>query len=213
MNELWYNNPNIILKNLDEFFPDNHLNLPKKINSIVRFSIYFSILIIILGYNINYLYFSLLLIIISYLIGIYFISIENEKFNETNINETNITEKCKRPTKNNPFMNLTLSDLIDNNHTKACQYDDVKNEIRSNFRKDLYTDTSDLWGKYISDRNFYTMPNTEIVNNQTEFAEWLYGDHSVSGNCKEDGNNCLKRRDPTFNRGRITTENEDNILF
>ena len=100
-------------------------------------------------------------------------------------------------------MNLTLGDLITKtNMNEACKYDDVKEEIQKNFRKDLFTDTSDIWGKYISDRNFYTMPSTEIINKQKEFAEWLYGD---GGKCKNDGN-CLKNRDSKFHRGRIINE-------
>ena len=58
MKELWYNNPQILLENLDEFVPDINLKNSNKINSIVRFAIYYSILIILLEYNINYLYIS-----------------------------------------------------------------------------------------------------------------------------------------------------------
>ena len=214
MNELWYNNPKVLLKNLDEFFPDKDLNYNNKINSLVRFSIYYSILIILLDYNINYLYISLLLIIISYYFGnYYYISQENENFEKENNNfiKSKSNKECKRPTENNPFMNYTLGELIDNSNEsrEACKYDEIKDEMRQNFRKDLYTDTSDLWGKYISDRNFYTMPNTDIINKQSEFAEWCYGGH---GKCKETGNDCLKERDPTYNRGRITTEVDDNLL-
>lgn len=188
MVELWFNNPKILLTNLQEFFPDKHLEYNNKINSLIRFSIYYTILIIIFNYNIKYLYLSLFLIIISYILGNYNI----EKFIE-----------CKKPTIDNPFMNYTLSDLINNNNIKACKYDNVKKEIKKNFRKDLFTDSSDIWGKYISDRNFYTLPNTDIVNNQTEFAEWLYGDN---GKCKINGE-CLKNRDVKYHHGRIVYDN------
>ena len=122
MTELWYNNPKILLKNLDEFIPDKNLNYNNKINSIIRFAIYYSILIILLDCNINYLYISLVLIIISYYFGNYY---NKEKFNNTNTveNDTNTIEKkniekennkkCKRPTDNNPFMNYTLGKLLD----------------------------------------------------------------------------------------------------
>ena len=219
MTEIWYNNPKILLNNLDEFIPDKNLSYNNKINSIVRFAIYYSILIILLDCNINYLYISLVLIIVSYYFGNYYnnnsIEKEKEKFNDSNSVEKNENNnlKCKRPTDDNPFMNYTLGDLLDDNKMEqgpACQYDDIKDEMRQKFRKDLFADSSDLWGKYISDRNFYTMPNTEIVNNQSEFAEWLYGGH---GTCKEMGFDCLKHRDPTYNRGRITTEVDDNLLL
>jgi len=121
---------------------------------------------------------------------------------------------CSKPTLNNPFMNYTLGDafnkqtIIDvkSQNTEnlverlpACNYDDVKNDIRKQFRSILYTDLTDIWGKYISDRNFYTMPNTSIVNNQVQFANWCYNMEN-SGLCKTLGKNCLKYRDPHYQR-------------
>ena len=202
MTELWYNNPKILFKNLDEFFPDKDLKYNNKINSLVRFALYYSFLIILLDYNINYLYISLILIIISYYFGNY----NNLKYETENF-DINNKDNCRKPTSDNPFMNYTLGNLLnkDDPNQSACKYDDVKDDMRKKFRKDIYTDTNDIWGKYISDRNFYTMPNTELVSKQSEFAEWLYGGF---GKCKTEGNNCLKMRDPTFNRGRIITENE-----
>lgn len=127
-----------------------------------------------------------------------------------NINNTNIDNTCSKPTVDNPFMNYTVGDLIENpNKQSACKYDDVKNEIHNTFRKDMYADSSDLWGKFITDRNFYSMPNTGIVNNQIEFAKWCYDNNPF--NCKSTGHNCLKERDPTYHRGRITTSIDDNI--
>ena len=69
MTDFWFDNPKILLQNLDEFIPERKLGFIKNINSIIRFTIYYSILIILLEYNINYLYISLLLIIISYCYG------------------------------------------------------------------------------------------------------------------------------------------------
>jgi len=187
MSELWFNNPKILLKNLDEFFPDNDLNFIKKINAIIRFSIYYTLIIIIFNYDINYLFISLILILISYFLGNYVL-----KYYETFNNKQKNNNTCQKPNENNPFMNYTVGDLIDNNNKlEACKYDDVKDEMRQEFRKNIFTDSSDLWGKYISDRNFYTMPNTEIINKQREFAEWCYGGH---GECKSLGTNCLKER-------------------
>ena len=37
------------------------------------------------------------------------------------------------------------------------------------------TSLSDVFGKRNSQRQFYTMPNTEVPNSQDEFAKWLYG--------------------------------------
>jgi hypothetical protein len=186
MTDFWFDNPKILLKNLDEFIPERKLGFIKNINAIIRFTIYYSILIILLEYNINYLYISLILIIISYYYG-------NFYYIKENFNDSEQEKKCTRPTEDNPFMNYTIGDLLDNSdRSEACKYDDIKDEMREKFRKNLYSDSSDLWGKYISDRNFYTMPNTNIVNNQKEFAEWCYGNQGKYDICKETGKNCLK---------------------
>ena len=71
--------------------------------------------------------------------------------------------------------------------------------MRKNFRSSIFIDHNDIWGKYISDRNFYIMPNTDIVNNQVEFANWCYSMNN-SGKCKILGNDCLKYRDTKYQR-------------
>lgn len=193
MTRLWYEDPKILLKNLDEFFPNNDLSKEHKINALARFAIYFTILIVCFGENLNWLILSLVILIASY----YFDT--TEKFSSLNINMDKV---CYQPTKNNPFMNYTISDLMDNpNRLPACEYETSKDKMRKEFRSHLFSDSSDIWGRYISDRNFYTNPNTNIVNDQTGFAEWCFGN---SGECKTTGNNCLKVRDPVVHRGRIT---------
>jgi hypothetical protein len=195
MTELWYYNPKVLLDKPDIFFPSKNLNRTEKINSLARFSIYYTILVLIFKQDSSWLSVGIIVILISIFLG------TTETF--TSKDKVLSPNQCQRPNNTNPFMNYTLGDLIENSdRPKACKYDDVKNEIRKEFRSHLYSDSSDMWGKFISDRNYYTMPNTEIVNDQTGFAEWCYGN---SGECKSFGTNCLKQRDPTYHRGRMTT--------
>jgi len=195
MTELWYHNPKILLKNYDQFFPNKNFTRIEKINSLARFAIYFSVLLILFNQDNKYLSISIVILIISLFLG------TTEKF--VSLQNKEDPKKCTSPTKNNPFMNFTLGDLIEKpDRHKACKYEDSKDEIRKNFRSYIYSDSSDIWGKFITDRNFYTMPNTEIVNDQKGFAEWCFGN---SGKCKTTGKNCLKMRDPIYHRGRITT--------
>jgi hypothetical protein len=207
MTELWYNNPSVLLDNTDQFFPSKNLTRNEKINSLARFSIYYSILVLLFGQDTKLISVGVIILLIS----IYFGSTEtfasiNTSSNPNpnpNSNSNSNTKKCQAPTKENPFMNYTVGDLIDNpSRLPACNYEDVKDDIRKEFKSQLHTDISDLWGKFISDRNYYTMPNTDIVNDQTGFALWCFGS---SGNCKTEGTDCLKQRDPTYHRGRMTT--------
>ena len=177
-NVLWYKNPIILFTNLDQFYPSNNLNFIEKVNSLARLALYFFLIIIIFSLDKNWYYIIIILLLISYNFSDY------KKSNYINT----ISYKCKKPTENNPFINSTLQD--NSNSKSACQYDDIKNDMKKYFRKIIHTDLTDIWGKNISDRNFYTMPNTNIVNKQTEFANWCY-DMKNSGACKTLGKNCI----------------------
>lgn len=199
MTELWYHTPTILLNNPDEFFPGKHLNRSEKINSLARFSFYYTILVLVSKQDTKWLSVSIIILLISIFLG------TTESFTSTD--KTISPNQCQKPTIANPFMNYTIGNMMENpDRPKACEYTDVKHEIKKTFRSKLHSDSSDTWGKFISDRNYYTMPNTEIVNDQIGFAKWCYGN---SGECKSFGTNCLKQRDPTYHRGRITTLDED----
>lgn len=102
-----------------------------------------------------------------------------------------VKETCTKPTKDNPFMNYMISDYKDEpNKLKACT--NVEKEIDDNFNHNLYKDIDDLFEKKNSQRQFYTMPNTQNPNDQKAFAEWLY---KIPEICKTDQEHCLKYED------------------
>jgi hypothetical protein len=115
MNTLWYNNPQILLSEWYQFFPNNSLSREQKINAIARFAIYYLILIIIFNQNLKWLSISIILLIISFCLG----------YSE-NFEQINKVSMCVKPTKNNPFMNYMISDDV--NRESACEYDDIKDE-------------------------------------------------------------------------------------
>ena len=72
---------------------------------------------------------------------------------------------------------------------KACKINNKVNEyIDQYFNEDLYRSVDDIYNKNASERQYYTMPVTEIPNNQDKFAQWLYGNDEKT--CKE--GNLLK---------------------
>ena len=228
-NILWYNDLSILFKNLDHFYPNNNLTSIEQINSIARLSIYFFIIVTIFSFNNKLYLISLLLLIISYYYSFNNNNIEEYSITNDNILikknkiDNNLPEliskenldiscaneqynKCTKPTRSNPFMNYTLGEQynIDNKERlPACSYEDIKTDMRTKFRSNIHTDLTDIWGQYISDRNFYIMPNTDIINNQTGFAKWCYSSID-SGECKTYGSNCLKYRDPKYHIGRFS---------
>jgi hypothetical protein len=112
---------------------------------------------------------------------------------------------CRRPTVDNPFMNPNITEYNDTHTVAACNADDeeINEEMEVNFNHDLFRDVDELWERENSQRQFYTIPNTQVPNNQVEFAKWLYK-LPPGSNCKEDasGGACLRyenlksQRDP-----------------
>tara|TARA_B100001093_G_C26644602_1_gene934740 strand:+ start:90 stop:743 length:654 start_codon:yes stop_codon:yes gene_type:complete len=190
----WYDDISIISKKPMEFFPSSELSTNCKINAMARFSIYFSLFIILMNRSQKWLSLSVTILIISLFIG------TTEGFtNESFGNE----ESCVKPTEKNPFMNFTLEDYYKNSDRPAnCSVKKVRKEISEKFLSRIEPDPADLWGQNISDRSFYTMPNTRVVNDQKGFAEWCYG---KIGECKSDGKNCLKRALTRTSNGMFTT--------
>jgi hypothetical protein len=84
-------------------------------------------------------------------------------------------------------MNVLMSDYTqDPQRKEACDVSKpkVKKVVKQLFANNLYRDVSDIYDKNASDRNYYTMPSTEIPNNQEAFAQYLYG----QGKTCKDGN-------------------------
>jgi hypothetical protein len=86
-------------------------------------------------------------------------------------------ETCIKPTKNNPFMNVLISDYVENpNRPKACNINNstISKEIEKDFNFGLYRDVGDIFSKGASDRQYMTNPNTIIPNDREILANWLY---------------------------------------
>ena len=182
MTKLWYQDLYVLFEEPLQFFPSNNLDNNQKINAIARLAIYFAIIIIITRSSISYLTISVVMIIASFMLG------RTENFG--NQQEEKKEEKCYKPTEANPFMNFTLDDYYKNpDRPENCPINEVRSEMREKFLKRIVPDPNDLWGQNISDRNFYTMPSTRVVNDQTGFAKWCYG---KMGQCKANGRGCVK---------------------
>ena len=178
MSELWYNNFKVLLDQPSQYLPSKDLTNSQKANALARLGIYMIAIIYLLKLENSYLSLPFLILVSSFLVG------NKEGFS----NE--YTKKCVMPTESNPFMNFTIDDYYKNpNRPKNCPVDKVRGEMRKQFLKRVVPDPTDLWGQNFSDRSFYTMPSTQIVNEQTKFANWCYG---TMGKCKSSGKNCLK---------------------
>jgi len=111
----------------------------------------------------------------------------------------NINYSCKKPTKDNPFMNPDIDDYKKKEPVVACNTDDedIPEQITKSFNEDMYLNFDDTFEKKNFQRQFLTSPNTTIPNHQTEFAEWLFKTDEI---CKENQEKCLKYTDIRYNR-------------
>lgn len=99
----------------------------------------------------------------------------------------------RKPTSNNPLMNPILTDFNTENIPTASNADDedIQNEIKNSFNKDLFRDLNDLYDRKSSERVFYTVPGGSVPNDQDAFAKWCY---STPPTCQEgNGLACLRK--------------------
>jgi hypothetical protein len=84
---------------------------------------------------------------------------------------------CVLPTRNNPFMNVLMSDYTDfPNRPSACNTSNkvVKKKMVNYAGGSVPRNVDDVHGKQGSELFYHTMPSTSIPNDQTDFAKWCY---------------------------------------
>lgn len=127
--------------------------------------------------------------------------VSSELYSEDTNPDTQKT-KCTIPTLDNPFMNMTMKDYLNYDETgtivnrpDACDTSEpeIKKQIDDNFKNNLYKDVNDLFGKFNSQRQYYTMPWTGIIPDVNgDFKNWLYKSPKT---CKENQDYCLLYED------------------
>ena len=197
---IWYNYiVNFFdINNMLLFYPTSDMEYSEKLNSIMRLILYITIILYSLK---NDLKVFIILIVAGIVIYIMYTMDEHkEKYISNHQDNTyreyglddydDKIEHCTKPTRDNPFMNVTMNEYVENpKREKACKINNKVNEyIDQYFNEDLYRSVDDIYNKNASERQYYTMPVTEIPNNQDKFAQWLYGNEDKT--CKE--GNLLK---------------------
>ena len=89
-------------------------------------------------------------------------------------------------------MNILTSDYS-KSKKKACVNNDNFQKSDEKYYQNLYQDVNDVWNRNTTSRQFYTLPNTEIPNNQKNFSNWLYKINQKT--CKEDPKMCFNYKE------------------
>lgn len=194
----WIDKPYLLIHpmRLVEFVPLKDMTDSEKLNAIARFSIYLSLAFMLLYWNLNYMYIAIIGLTFTYIVN-YGQKDKMEKILESFRPEdkvavqegkygiTGIGLPCQKPSRHNPFMNVQLTDYVDNpNRPPACNVDDkdTRKSIDHHYDHNLYRDIDNVWDKNNSQRQYYTTPSTTIPNDRESFANWLYKPRYV---CKD----------------------------
>ena len=92
------------------------------------------------------------------------------------------------PSAKNPFMNVLIDELKYNpTRPRAASVLDpsVKVQLDDFFRTEYFSDTTDVFGRSQSQRQFITMPATSIPNDVDSYQKWLY---KIPGKTCKEGN-------------------------
>lgn len=214
---IWFKDVSIIfnIDRLSEFFPNEIQTNEERMNSLVRFSIYASIILAL--YNRDYT--KLIWIIVGMILSAVIYTTYNKKkenFVDYKVLPPPVIEEAGEPTvpvptEDNPFMNLNITDfgrkptkkMAPNYFEDTKDSQKIRKQVYDKFSKNLYKDIDDVYDKSNMERQFYTMPNTENPSDQDRYIDFLYGD--MKKNCKSDKSVCEPYSDLRVNAPILRT--------
>lgn len=198
----WLDSPNILFDKdrLSEFYISVDMTKDEKLNSIMRFGCYVSLIMMLYQNDIKYILIGILIGFVTFIIHTNDSenSEDSEGFDDkgkdvlSNVVTGEMTDKddtvvdsedTVKPTINNPFMNPSV---FDNPVTfRASKYSDntpesnkLKKDIYNKFSFNLFKDVSDIYDTNNGFRQFYTVPDN--LNNYEEFKNFIHGDFKYS---------------------------------
>lgn len=99
---------------------------------------------------------------------------------------------CQAPSKNNPFMNVLVSDYIDNPYRpKACNPSnpDIEKQIVNYFYSNpAFINTHDIYQRHNDMHQWYTQPATTIPYDR---EGWISDSFRYMNSCKDDQKYCI----------------------
>tara|TARA_B100001559_G_C16255361_1_gene508991 strand:+ start:72 stop:743 length:672 start_codon:yes stop_codon:yes gene_type:complete len=195
----WFKDISILYnKNyLLEIIPKKEYDFNRKLNAVVRFTIYYGILLYIFKRDKNILCLPFITIVIT--VFLHRTSKDESQDNnlkglmnttsKTNLDEIDMmieeinTDVYRTPEIDNPMMNQNVFELYDDKKAVPTYNNPgMKRKVEETLDSQIFKDSNDLFNRRNSQRQWYTMPNTEAMNKQTEFAKWCY---MTPPTCKE----------------------------
>jgi hypothetical protein len=206
--QFWSNEPTILFHKdyITQIWINSKMGIEQKLNAISRLVIILSILGFVFTGGIRFLIIGFVTLSIIYIIykiksqsreG--FDNLDKQKITNPETLFTHMKNEFNVTTKQNPMGNVLLTEIGDNPNRKSAPpsfnpniTDDINKSTKQavqtmnpgikNTSKQLYGDLCQEFQFDESMRQFYSMPNTKVTNDQTAFAEYLYG---TMTSCKE----------------------------
>lgn len=196
----WLYDYEVLFKEWDAFYPTQDMTRDEQLNALTRFCVYSALLLYAARPStqyLGYLAFALCLIIVAH---------RHLPTNTTDDHDTTTAMaaaavvvgvgevdgvRCLPPTPNNPFMNRAVGDT---RHADLPACADRSEEADAVWRAGLFQNVDDVYDRHLNSRQFYTVSDSRLPNDQTAFAMALYGDGArgrEDGTCKENRRQCF----------------------
>jgi hypothetical protein len=178
LERLWTHDPaSLFAKDKwQKFVPQPYMDVPTAMNSLVRFTVYFSLVAALASQNFRYfLLIPLVLMFTVLAVQLFPTPRALEAFTESVSKHVN---KYTMPTGKNPFMNPLLTEIHDSPDrpdAAPITSNKVKREVEKAFQEtsDLYMDTTDKFDMSQAMRTFHTLQSAKIPNDQDGFLKFL----------------------------------------
>ena len=161
----WFNDPAGLFTsaNWSRFVPTPNMTVPSALNAVLRFTVYFSIVLFAATGVSAYLAAIPLVAVLT--IVLFRIFPETQRMKETFVS-SNTGSQRTLPAVDNPFMNAPLTDILDNpDRPRAADITapSVREQVNQTFAQtsNMYMDTTDVFDLIQCQRNFHTVPEDD----------------------------------------------------
>ena len=185
---IWYEDVSVLPRRWTEFFPQPEQTAEERVNALVRLIVYATLAAYVYNREGRTLVLGLGAAAVVSLAFSHGVGGGRERY--PGGPPQGPQPACQRPTADNPFANVLLTDLGKPPRPPACPYDSVKPEITDAFNTGLFRNATDVYSQENSQYQYYTMPVTTGIPDTTAFRNFLYGGMR---SCKQDAAACPSR--------------------
>ena len=183
----WFNDPSTLFTptGWSRFVPVKGMTTAEALNSTVRFTVYFSVLLTICSGVGGYI--LAIPIIMATTVVLFKLFPNGTVIESLMMRKPKHSDAKTMPSAANPFMNVLLTEIKDNPDrpdAAPITRSDVKSEIFKAFQKtsDIYMDTTDAFDQSQAMRTFHTLQSSTVPNDQDGFLQWLAKGHDTPDN-------------------------------